>query len=67
MNHLINNINKDIGDVPNSTRWNELQKEYNEVELKVLGLLGNRNSPEFQKYKAKLISLDIELDQLDMG
>ena len=66
MNHLIN-INKDIGNVLNSTRWNELQKEYNEVELKVLGLLTNKNSPEFQKYKSKLISLDIELDQLDMG
>jgi hypothetical protein len=67
LNHLINNINKDIGDVPNSTRWNELQKKYNEVENEIIGLLNNKDSPEFQKCKAKLISLDFELDQLDMS
>ena len=51
----------------NSTRWNELQEEYNEVEHELIGLLGNKDSPEFHKCYAKLISLDVELDQLDMG
>jgi hypothetical protein len=45
--------------------WNELQKEYNEVEIEIIGLLGNKDSPEFQKCKAKLISLDKQLDELE--